>query len=168
MTNSEVLEMLKMDLGLQTPNAALSEYLRNLIYLSSRNIEDEGIKLSSSIISAEVEYSEGNAEIDITKMQGKAFGVYAFAFDGEKWVLGDEEADLEGYGVSLETEPIEGSTLVVNYHESNGITIQDGMLIVMYAAWLYRKRSTGEGMPRMLRYTLNQRVLIEKAGAQND
>lgn len=168
MTNTEVLEMLKMDLGLQTPNAALSEYLRNLIYLSSRNIEDEGIKLSSSIISAEVDYSEGSATIDIKKMQGKAFGVYAFAFDGEKWMLGEAEADLQDYGVSFEAEPIEGSTLVIDYHESNGITIQDGMLIVMYAAWLYRKRATGEGMPRMLRYTLNQRVLVEKAGAKND
>ena len=31
-------------------------------------------------------------------------------------------------------------------------------LIVMYAAWLWRKRDTLEGMPRMVRYALNNRV----------
>ena len=36
--------------------------------------------------------------------------------------------------------------------------IEDNNLIVMYAAWLWRKRDTGEGMPRMLRYALNNRL----------
>ena len=40
----------------------------------------------------------------------------------------------------------------------------DGQLIVMYAAWLWRKRDSMEAMPRMLRYALNNRVLGEKAG----
>ena len=35
----------------------------------------------------------------------------------------------------------------------------DRDLVLMYAAWLWRERVTGEGMPRMLRYTLNNRVL---------
>lgn len=34
----------------------------------------------------------------------------------------------------------------------------DAQLIVMYAAWLWRKRDTMEGMPRMVRYALNNRV----------
>lgn len=34
----------------------------------------------------------------------------------------------------------------------------DAQLIVMYAAWLWRKRDTFEGMPRMVRYALNNRV----------
>lgn len=38
----------------------------------------------------------------------------------------------------------------------------DSQLVVMYAAWLWRKRDTGEGMPRMLRYAINQRVFSEK------
>lgn len=40
--------------------------------------------------------------------------------------------------------------------------VQDVQLIVMYAAWLWRRRDTGDGMPRMLRYALNNRVLGEK------
>ena len=43
----------------------------------------------------------------------------------------------------------------------------DMELIVMYAAWLWRKRDNMEGMPRMLRYKLNNRVLGEKAGDQD-
>lgn len=41
-------------------------------------------------------------------------------------------------------------------------TVGDGSLIVMYAAWMWRRRDTGEGMPRMLRYALNNRLLSEK------
>jgi len=40
--------------------------------------------------------------------------------------------------------------------------IQDCQIVVMYAAWTWRKRDSGEGMPRMLRYTLNNRVFREK------
>ena len=43
----------------------------------------------------------------------------------------------------------------------------DAQLIVMYAAWLWRKRDSMEGMPRMLRWQLNNRVLSEKAGGAN-
>lgn len=31
--------------------------------------------------------------------------------------------------------------------------------VVMYAGWLWRKRDTGEGMPRMVRYQLNNLIL---------
>lgn len=34
----------------------------------------------------------------------------------------------------------------------------DAQLIVAYAAWLWRRRDTMEGMPRMVRYALNNRV----------
>lgn len=37
-------------------------------------------------------------------------------------------------------------------------TVDDINLNIMYAAWLWRKRDTGEGMPRMLRWELNNRV----------
>ena len=49
----------------------------------------------------------------------------------------------------------EGATL------SNSEGDQD--LVIMYAAWLWRSRVTGEKMPDMLRYALNNRVLSEKA-----
>ena len=45
--------------------------------------------------------------------------------------------------------------------------ISDMELIVMYAAWLWRKRDSMDGMPRMLRYKLNNRVFGEKAGDQD-
>ncbi len=44
-------------------------------------------------------------------------------------------------------------------------TEEDGMLIEMYAAYLYRKRREEcVAMPRMLRYTLNNRLFSQKAG----
>lgn len=43
-----------------------------------------------------------------------------------------------------------------------GVTLtesaEDTQLVVMYAAYLYRKRATDEGMPRMLRWALNNRL----------
>lgn len=39
----------------------------------------------------------------------------------------------------------------------------DAQLVVMYASWIWRRRETGEGMPRMLRLALNNRILGEKA-----
>ena len=48
-----------------------------------------------------------------------------------------------------------------------GITLDDSIgdnqITIMYAAWTWRKRTTGEGMPRMLRYALNNRLFSEKA-----
>ena len=43
----------------------------------------------------------------------------------------------------------------------------DQQLIVMYAAWLWRRRDTMDGMPRALRWALNNRVLGENAGNGN-
>lgn len=37
----------------------------------------------------------------------------------------------------------------------------DAQLVVMYAAWLWRRRDTMEGMPRMIRWALNNRVFGE-------
>lgn len=50
-----------------------------------------------------------------------------------------------------------------------GVTLQapfsaeDGQLVVMYAAYLFRKRATSEPMPRMLRWALNNRIFSSKA-----
>ena len=50
-----------------------------------------------------------------------------------------------------------------------GITLDledqnDCNIVVMYASYLYRKRADSEaGMPRMLRYALNNRLFAEKA-----
>lgn len=42
-------------------------------------------------------------------------------------------------------------------------SVSDQQLVIMYAAWAWRKRDSGEGMPRMLRYALNNRLFSEKA-----
>lgn len=44
--------------------------------------------------------------------------------------------------------------------------LDDCQLIVMYAAWIWRQRDTGAGMPRMLRWSLNNRIFAEKAAAE--
>lgn len=41
-------------------------------------------------------------------------------------------------------------------------SIEDGQLVEMYAAYLVRKRATTEPMPRMLRWTLNNRLFAQK------
>lgn len=59
---------------------------------------------------------------------------------------------LEAAKVAIE---IEGITI-------DPTVISDGNLVVMYAAWLWRKRDTAERMPRMLRWQLNNRLFYEK------
>lgn len=54
-----------------------------------------------------------------------------------------------------------------DYIETEGITLNlesagDAQIVVMYAEYLWRHRETGEGMPRMLRYALNNRLFSEK------
>lgn len=54
------------------------------------------------------------------------------------------------------------------YITTEGVTLDSEMvsdmnLVVMYAAWLWRKRDTTEAMPRMLRWNLNNRLFYEKA-----
>ena len=50
----------------------------------------------------------------------------------------------------------EGATLNLD-------SAEDQQLVVMYASWTWRRRDTGEGMPRMIRYALNNRIMKEKA-----
>ena len=53
-----------------------------------------------------------------------------------------------------------------------GITLDlssadDALLQVMYAACMWRRRDSGEGMPRMLRYQMNNRLFQEKVTAND-
>lgn len=43
-------------------------------------------------------------------------------------------------------------------------TADDMQLVKMYADWLWRRRDSQNGMPRMLRFALNNKVLGQKAG----
>lgn len=38
-------------------------------------------------------------------------------------------------------------------------SVSDANLIIMYSAWMWRKRDTMEGMPRMIRWALNNRIM---------
>ncbi|WP_105303096.1 hypothetical protein [Anaerolactibacter massiliensis] len=47
--------------------------------------------------------------------------------------------------------------------------ISDQQLLEAYAAWLYRKRASGEsGQPRMLQIMLRDRLFSEKGSASDD
>lgn len=46
-------------------------------------------------------------------------------------------------------------------------TVEDMQLVKMYADYLWRRRDSQSGMPRMLRYALNNKVLGQKAGGAN-
>lgn len=41
--------------------------------------------------------------------------------------------------------------------------VEDMQIVAMYAGWLWKKRDTGEGMPRNLRWMLNNKIFSEKA-----
>lgn len=42
------------------------------------------------------------------------------------------------------------------------LTADDMQMVVMYAAWMWRRRDNMEAMPRMLRYLLNNRIMQQK------
>lgn len=73
-------------------------------------------------------------------------GITTAAYDGRLMQYIDTaQAAIKEEGVDLDTK-----------------TLKDANLVVMYAAWMWRKRDTGEGMPRMLRWQLNNRLFAGK------
>ena len=40
--------------------------------------------------------------------------------------------------------------------------VADANLVIQYAAWMWRKRDTGEGMPRMIRWQINNRLFSDE------
>lgn len=76
-------------------------------------------------------------------------GITATEYDGRLGhYLTAAVAEIEREGATLD---LDGS-------------IDDNNLVIDYAAWTWRKRESGEGMPRMLRYQLNNKILAEKMG----
>lgn len=55
----------------------------------------------------------------------------------------------------------EGATVTTTVDEVTTVNDSDAHLVTMYAAWLWRRRDGMEGMPRMVRYALNNRVFQE-------
>lgn len=75
-------------------------------------------------------------------------GITATAYDDRlAQYLTSARAEILREGVTLSEDT--GSTTE---------TLDDANLQVMYAAWLWRKRDSGEGMPRMLRWAINNRL----------
>lgn len=56
----------------------------------------------------------------------------------------------------------EGGTFTTSEDEY-AFTAEEAELIVMYATWSYKKRDQSEVMPRMLRWTLNNFIMSQKA-----
>ena len=61
-------------------------------------------------------------------------------------------------GQYLETARAAIETEGINLTES----VSDGSMVVMYAAWLWRKRDEAGPMPRMLRWMMNNRLFSQK------
>lgn len=125
MTNTDILSMLKSNLEIM--NTIRDDYLSQLIEVSKKEIDREGITITPT-------------EIEVTT------------------TITDDEGNE-----TTET------TTELSYE------VEDANLIVMYAAWLYRNRAqdssgyttnlSATGMPRMLRYALNNRLFSQKMGA---
>lgn len=76
--------------------------------------------------------------------------------------------DLGITTTAYDTRLAEYITAAENEIEREGATLNesDDQLVVMFAAWLWRRRDSGEGMPRMVRYALNNRIFAEKMGEE--
>ena len=50
----------------------------------------------------------------------------------------------------------------------NVAKLDDANLVVMYAMWLWSMRDNMAAMPRMLRWTLNNHIMAQKAGGESN
>ena len=84
-------------------------------------------------------------------------------------VLGMVKIDLTITATAYDTRLTQYVKSAKSAIEREGATlsseaVEDLHLVAMYAGWLWRKRDTGEGMPRNLRWMLNNRIFSEKVG----
>lgn len=61
------------------------------------------------------------------------------------------EAEITREGITLDPE-----------------SMDDQNLVVMYAAHMWRKRDTGEGIPRMIRWQMNNRLFSQNKGGESE
>lgn len=65
--------------------------------------------------------------------------------------------------IKLSMAAIQKEGIVFQLDEDGHYSVEDGMLIQMYSAYLYRKRREEVAtMPRSLRYALNNRLFSQK------
>ena len=91
---------------------------------------------------------------------------------GEQAILTALKVDLQISTSAMDTYLGQLIAAAQSYITQEGVvltdSIGDGMLVEMYAAYLYRKRrEENVSMPRMLRWTLNNRLFSQKAGGGN-
>jgi hypothetical protein len=80
------------------------------------------------------------------------------------------KVDLQISTDKMDTYLVKMIQAAKSYIQTEGIQLTcstgDGMLVEMYAAYLYRRRrEENVAMPRMLRWALNNRLFSQKAGA---
>lgn len=79
------------------------------------------------------------------------------------------KVDLQISTDKMDTYLVKMIQAAKSYIQTEGIQLTcstgDGMLVEMYAAYLYRRRrEENVAMPRMLRWALNNRLFSQKAG----
>lgn len=79
-------------------------------------------------------------------------GITSEAYDDRlKQYLAGARREIEREGVVLSLDDPDADPPTTE-------TIDDANLQIMYAAWMWRRRDTGEGMPRMIRWQMNNRL----------
>lgn len=79
-------------------------------------------------------------------------GITSTAYDerlAQYLLAARKEIEREGVTLSLDDPAADPPTTE---------SIDDANLQVMYAAWMWRRRDTGEGIPRMIRWQINNRL----------
>lgn len=86
-------------------------------------------------------------QLELLDMLKVDLGITTFAYDTRLLkYLESAQTEITREGILLDLEKL-----------------GDMQLVVMYAAWMWRRRADGGGMPRMLRYQLNNRLFSQKA-----
>ena len=82
-------------------------------------------------------------------------GITSTAYDRRLMqYLKSARAEIEREGVTLSADDPGADPPTIE-------TIDDANLQINYAAWQWRRRDTGEGMPRMIRWQINNRLFGE-------
>ena len=86
--------------------------------------------------------------------------------ESTNYMLNSLKVDLGITTTAYDDRLIEYLNSATKYIETEGISLQDTIddnnLVIMYASWLWQKRKENIGMPKMLRWALNNRLFAEK------
>lgn len=88
----------------------------------------------------------GSAIDDCLELLKTDLGITTTAYDERlEMVINAAIQAITGEGITLDSNDV-----------------MDIQLVVMYSSWFWNKRRNGEGMPRMLRYALNNKLFGKK------